>query len=72
MDELDEEAQAKINQMMFDERQKRMGLPTSEEQVRNTDPLITMYTLLIHFFNFFILEKYRYSEESLERSELTI
>ena len=35
LDELDEEAQAKIRQMMHDERQKRLGLPTSEEQVRS-------------------------------------
>lgn len=33
MDELDEVSQAKIKQMMFDEHQKRLGLPTSEEQV---------------------------------------
>ncbi len=33
MHELDEESQAKIKQMMFDENQKRLGLPTSEEQV---------------------------------------
>ncbi len=32
MEELDEAAQNKIKQMMFDERQKQMGLPTSEEQ----------------------------------------
>lgn len=33
MEELDEASQAKIKQMMFDESQKRLGLPTSEEQV---------------------------------------
>lgn len=33
MHELDEESQAKIKQMMYDENQKRLGLPTSEEQV---------------------------------------
>ncbi len=32
MEELDEESQAKIKQMMFDDRQKKLGLPTSEEQ----------------------------------------
>lgn len=34
MEELDEESQTKIKQMMYDEQQKRQGLPTSEEQVR--------------------------------------
>lgn len=33
MEELDEESQAKIKQMMYDEQQKLQGLPTSEEQV---------------------------------------
>ncbi|CAL8102561.1 unnamed protein product [Calicophoron daubneyi] len=32
MHELDEEAQAKIQQLMYDEQRKRQGLPTSEEQ----------------------------------------
>ncbi|BHF69183.1 protein localization to pericentriolar material [Sparganum proliferum] len=32
MHELDEEAQAKIAQMLFDQEQKRLGLPTSEEK----------------------------------------
>ncbi|VDN12380.1 unnamed protein product [Dibothriocephalus latus] len=32
MHELDEESQAKIAQMLFDQEQKRLGLPTSEEQ----------------------------------------
>ncbi len=33
MHELDDEAQAKIKQLMFDERQKQQGLPTSEQLV---------------------------------------
>ncbi|VDL98142.1 unnamed protein product [Schistocephalus solidus] len=33
MHELDEESQAKIAQMLFDQEQKRLGLPTSEEKV---------------------------------------
>ncbi len=33
MSELDEEAQAKIAQMLFDQEQKRKGLPTTEEKV---------------------------------------
>lgn len=33
MHELDQEAQAKIAQMLFDEDQKRKGLPTTEEKV---------------------------------------
>ncbi len=32
-DELDQESQAKIKQMMYDEQQKRLGLPTSDDQV---------------------------------------
>uniref|UniRef100_A0A0X3QEA5 NudC domain-containing protein 3 n=1 Tax=Schistocephalus solidus TaxID=70667 RepID=A0A0X3QEA5_SCHSO len=32
MHELDEESQAKIAQMLFDQEQKRLGLPTSEEK----------------------------------------
>lgn len=34
MEDLDQESQAKLKQMMFDEQQKRLGLPTSEQQVR--------------------------------------
>jgi hypothetical protein len=33
--DLDEESQAKIKQLMYDEKQKKLGLPTSEEQVNN-------------------------------------
>ena len=33
MEDLGEEEQAKIKQLMFDDRQKKLGLPTSEEQV---------------------------------------
>lgn len=40
MEELDEASQAKIRQMMFDEHQKRLGLPTSDEQV---SLIITFY-----------------------------
>ncbi|XP_060063446.1 nudC domain-containing protein 3-like [Ylistrum balloti] len=32
MTDLDDEAQAKIGEMMYNERQKRLGLPTSEEK----------------------------------------
>lgn len=38
LDELDQESQVKIKQMMFDEQQKRLGLPTIEEQ-RNIEIL---------------------------------
>lgn len=38
MEDLDEESQVKIKKMMYDERQKQMGLPTSEEQ-RNLELL---------------------------------
>lgn len=33
MTDLDDEAQAKIAEMMYNEQQKRMGKPTSQEQV---------------------------------------
>ena len=33
MEDLDEETQAKIAQMMFDQEQKRKGLPTTEDKV---------------------------------------
>ena len=32
MEDLEPEAQAKIKQLMYDEQQKRLGLPTSEQQ----------------------------------------
>jgi len=35
IEDLDQESQAKIKQMMFDEHQKKLGLPTSEEVVRD-------------------------------------
>jgi hypothetical protein len=38
IDDLEPEAQAKIKQLMYDEHQKRLGLPTSEEQ-KNEDLL---------------------------------
>ena len=33
MTDLDDEAQTKIEEMMYNERQKRLGKPTSKEQV---------------------------------------
>ena len=35
--DLDDEAQAKIEEMMYNERQKRLGLPQSHEQVKYRD-----------------------------------
>jgi hypothetical protein len=32
IEDLEPEAQAKIKQLMYDEQQKRLGLPTSEQQ----------------------------------------
>lgn len=34
MDHLDESSQSVIDQLMYDEKQKKLGLPTSKEQVR--------------------------------------
>ena len=34
MTDLDDEAQAKIEEMMFNERQKKMGLPQTHEKVQ--------------------------------------
>ena len=33
MTDLDDEAQAKIEEMMYNDRQKKLGLPTAKEQV---------------------------------------
>lgn len=33
MEDLDQESQSKIKQMMFDEHQKKLGQPTSEQNV---------------------------------------
>lgn len=35
MEDLEPEAQAKIKQLMYDEHQKKLGLPTSEQQKCN-------------------------------------
>lgn len=35
MEDLEPEAQAKLKQLMYDEQQKRLGLPTSEQQKMN-------------------------------------
>jgi hypothetical protein len=35
MTDLDDEAQCKIEEMMYNERQKKLGLPQSHEQVQN-------------------------------------
>lgn len=33
MDQLDESSQSVVSQLMYDEHQKKLGLPTSKEQV---------------------------------------
>ena len=47
MSDLDEEAQAKINKLMYDNQQKRLGLPTSDEQVLSIVPLSFIVLLFI-------------------------
>ena len=41
MTDLDDEAQAKIEEMMFNERQKKMGLPQTHEKVQLCDKSIS-------------------------------
>jgi len=47
MEDLDQESQAKLKQLMFDEQQKRLGLPTSEQQVF---PSLFVYHFKRNFF----------------------
>lgn len=47
LEDLDQESQAKIKQMMYDEKQKRLGLPTSEEQVCSTFSTKLRHTSII-------------------------
>ena len=35
MEHLDEEAKATVDKLVYDEHQKKLGLPTSKEQVSN-------------------------------------
>lgn len=53
MEDLDQESQIKIKQMMYDEQQKRLGLPTSEEQVNLTNSLyfLTRKYIYVVVFN---------------------
>lgn len=67
LEELDQESQAKIKQMMYDEQQKRMGLPTSEEQVRIIFELIIIIIFILTVNFILILEKYEHFGTSMER-----
>jgi hypothetical protein len=59
MEELDAESQAKINQMMYDEHQKKLGLPTSEEQVSSNESLSPMNFSFLFFFEIFVRKNSR-------------
>jgi hypothetical protein len=44
MTDLDQEAQSKIAEMMYNDRQKKLGLPQSHEQVSGEDHAFMEYT----------------------------
>lgn len=49
MTDLDDESQTKIEQLMYDQRQKQLGLPTSEQQVSSF-----ISSCQVHLFTFFL------------------
>ena len=50
MTDLDDEAQTKIEQMMYDDHRKKLGLPTHEEQVGFL--ILIIFTSTVFLFNF--------------------
>ena len=45
MEHLDEEAKATVDKLVYDEHQKKLGLPTSKEQVRiKSKGLVFLFT----------------------------
>jgi hypothetical protein len=59
--DLDDEAQAKIEEMMFNERQKKMGLPQTHEKVQLCDKSIVSDCCLTptqQFFSYIIEQLY--------------
>jgi hypothetical protein len=49
MTDLDDEAQAKIEEMMYNDRQKKLGLPTAKEQVLHFSVVIFYTPVLLYF-----------------------
>lgn len=59
MTDLDDEAQAKIEEMMYNQRQKQLGLPQSHELVR----ILRAAEIIKHFFLYkseILVFQYRY------------
>jgi hypothetical protein len=67
MTDLDDEAQAKIEEMMFNERQKKMGLPLEQHTIHSKDDLVRAATSIWYSIsNVYISNLYRFQEKLLK------